>query len=260
MNLVARMRPEASGIKMSTKMMNPYFHAIGRSAALVLTVALITSCQSVPPATFDSVPSGEHVVGHAPGTCDLCDLYYDAQTYVVRIRPARGQAAGIVVSTAGEILTNAHVVQGADEPQIEIHNGKLFRAKVVRRDSRLDLALVQVEGPAARWVPLQLERTSVPQVGSEVYVIGHPLGLGWTVTRGIVSAHRKPGEIAPTAMIQTDAAISLGNSGGPLLDRNGDLVGLVVSKLSGRGAENIAFAIPASVIVEFLAQPGQPSQ
>ncbi len=100
----------------------------------------------------------------------------------------------------------------------------------------------------------------MPPVGSEVYVIGHPLGLGWTVTRGIVSAHRKPGEIAPTAMIQTDAAISLGNSGGPLLDRNGDLVGLVVSKLSGSGVENIAFAIPASVIVEFLAQPGQPSQ
>ncbi|MCH8151944.1 MAG: trypsin-like peptidase domain-containing protein [Planctomycetes bacterium] len=245
---------------MSTKMMNPYFHAIGRSAALVLAAALITSCQSVPPYTFDSVPSGEHVVGHAPGTCDLCDLYYDAQTYVVRIRLARGQAAGIVVSTAGEILTNAHVVQRADEPQIEIHNGEVFPAKVVRRSRRLDLALVEVEGPAARWVPLQLGRTSMPQVGSEVYVIGHPLGLGWTVTRGIVSAHRKPGEVARTAMIQTDAAISPGNSGGPLLDRNGDLVGLVVFKLSGGGAENVAFAIPASVIAGFLAEPGQPSQ
>ena len=88
-----------------------------------------------------------------------------------------------------------------------------------------------------------------------VYVIGHPLGLGWTVSRGIVSAQRKPGEIALTAMIQTDAAISPGNSGGPLLDRNGDLVGIVVSKAVASGAENLAFAIPASVLQDFLTQP-----
>ncbi len=97
----------------------------------------------------------------------------------------------------------------------------------------------------------------MPQVGSEVYVIGHPMGLGWTVTRGIVSAHRKPGEVARTAMIQTDAAISPGNSGGPLLNRHGDLVGLVVAKLSGGGAENVAFAIPASAVLEFLDQAGE---
>ncbi len=242
-------------------MINPYFHAIGPSAALVLAAALITSCQSVPPHTFESAPSGEHIVGHAPGTCDLCDLYYDAQAYVVRILPATGgQGAGIVVSTVGEILTNAHVVQGADKPRIEIHSGEVFPAKVVRRDSRHDLALVLVEVTAAKWVPLQLKRTSMPPVGSEVYVIGHPLGLGWTVTRGIVSAHRKAGEVAPMAMIQTDAAISPGNSGGPLLDRNGDLVGLVVFKLSGVGVENVSFAIPASIIAGFLAESGQPSQ
>jgi len=242
-------------------MINPYFHAIVLSAALVLAATLITSCQSVPPHKFDSAPWGEHVVGHAPGTCDLCDLYYDAQAYVVRIRPAAGgQGAGIVVSTAGEILTNAHVVQGADEPQIEIHSGEVFPAKVVRRDSRHDLALVLVEVPAAKWVPLQLKRISMPPVGSEVYVIGHPLGLGWTVTRGIVSAHRKAGEVAPMAMIQTDAAISPGNSGGPLLDRNGNLVGLVVFKLSGGGVENVSFAIPASIIAGFLAEPRQLSQ
>lgn len=235
--------------------MKGYVHFIGRYAFPVLITAFLTSCRSVPPYTFSSAPQGEHVVGHTPDTCDVCDLYNDAQASVVRIRSANGLAAGLVVSTSGEILTNAHVVRGTARLEIETYDGDVFQTKVVRTDQHHDLALLQVEGSAATWIPLPLKPTSLPRVGSEVYVVGHPLGLGWTVSRGIVSANRKPGEVGRTAMIQTDAAISPGNSGGPLLNRHGDLVGLVVAKLSGGGAENVAFAIPASAVLEFLDPP-----
>ena len=101
---------------------------------------------------------------------------------------------------------------------------------------------------------MQVEPVALPAVGSDVYVIGHPVGLGWTITRGIVSAIRRPGEVAPTEIIQTDAAISPGNSGGPLLDRHGRLVGVVVFKLAGRGVESVGFAIPVSAAAAFIAQ------
>jgi S1-C subfamily serine protease len=89
-------------------------------------------------------------------------------------------------------------------------------------------------------------------VGTKVFVIGHPVRLGWTVTQGIVSGLRGAGEVAPTALIQTDAAISPGNSGGPLLDEHGHLVGIVRSKLVGPGIENVSFAVPASAVRLFL--------
>ena len=164
-----------------------------------------------------------------------------------------------MVSTTGEILTSAHVVQGVDELRIETADGKIFKARVVRTKGSQDLALLRVHDPLASWLPIEIERTRLPRVGSEVYVIGHPLALGWTVTRGIISAQRKPGEIGPMAMLQTDAAVSPGNSGGPLVDGKGHLVGLVAVKVVGPGTENVAFAIPASVLLDFLAQPQSPS-
>lgn len=208
------------------------------------------------PATFDKPTHGEHIVNHAPGVCDLCDLYYKARINVVRVRMTNGQGAGIVVTDAGRIVTNAHVVAGDDAPLIETYGGDRFEATTLRADTQRDLALVAVGGksPPEAWAPVQVERGTLPRVGSDVYVIGHPMGLGWTVSRGVVSAIRNAGEAGQTAMIQTDAAISPGNSGGPLLDREGHLLGLVVAKLAGRGVENIAFAIPASVLAEFLAE------
>ncbi len=209
---------------------------------------------SLGPASFNVARLGEHVVGHEPGTCDLCDLYYAARTQVVRLRTTTGQGAGIVVSDSGRIITNMHLVEGDDTPTVETYAGKMSRAKTLRTRAELDLALVAVDTPSTGWVPMRVEHRGLPAVGSDVYVIGHPVGLGWTVTRGIVSAVRKAGEIAPIDLIQTDAAISAGNSGGPLLDRDGRLVGIVAAKLTGRGIENVAFAIPASVAAEFIAQ------
>ena len=159
-----------------------------------------------------------------------------------------------MVSESGQILTNAHVVGDDDTPSVETYEGQTFAAKTFRRGSEVDLALLQVDPPSGDWTPMKVVRVALPEVGSEVYIIGHPVGLGWTITRGIVSAVRKAGEVAPIEMIQTDAAISPGNSGGPLLDRYGQLVGVVVSKLAGPGIESVGFAIPVSVAAEFITQ------
>ncbi len=213
-----------------------------------------TNVQLSKPASFETTHSQQHVVGHEPGTCDLCDLYYKARTHVVRLRAGSGMGTGFTVSASGQILTNAHVAADDDALSVETYEGEMFAARVLRRNWEVDLALVQVDPPSREWTPMQVQPTALPHVGSDVYVIGHPVGLGWTITRGIVSAVRKAGEIAPIEMIQTDAAISPGNSGGPLLDRHGHLVGVVVSKLAGSGIESVGFAIPVSVVAAFIAQ------
>ena len=118
--------------------------------------------------------------------------------------------------------------------------------------------MLQAVDSTVHWEPISVEPGELPEVGSDVYVIGHPVGLGWTVTRGVVSATRKAGEAGPTPLIQTDAAISPGNSGGPLLDRDGRLLGVVSSKLAGPGIESVGFAIPATVAAGFLANVANP--
>ncbi len=232
----------------------------------LLSVVYASSCVTAPdarstkslsdPVTFDRAPGGEHIVNHAEGVCNLCDLYYKARTGVVRVRTGNGQGAGIVVTSTGRIVTNAHVVEGDDALIIETYHGDRTKATVLRADAQRDVALVSVEREAQSnaWSSIPVQRTALPRVGTDVYVIGHPAGMGWTVSRGVVSAIRNVGDVGRTAMIQTDAAISPGNSGGPLLDREGHLLGLVVAKLAGRGVESIAFAIPASEVAEFLAE------
>jgi serine protease Do len=210
------------------------------------------------PTTFESARSGPHRVGHAPGTCDLCDLYYKARAHVVRVRTQTGIGAGIVVSSSGRILTNAHVAGEDVAPVAETYGGDSLDSRVLRSDAGLDLAVLQAVESAVHWEPISVEPGELPEVGSDVYVIGHPVGLGWTVTRGVVSATRKVGEVGPTPVIQTDAAISPGNSGGPLLDRDGRLLGVVSSKFAGPGIESVGFAIPASVAADFLGDVANP--
>ncbi len=232
----------------------------GRYACVGLAAVCLTDCRAPEKYPTTAAAHREHAVGHAPGTCDLCDLYYDAQDYVVRILGQGSEGAGVIVSSTGGILTSAHVVRGNDRPIIELRNGDLFRARVVRADRRQDLALLQIDGAPTTWIPARVTRAGLPPVGSDVYVVGHPLGLGWTVSRGIVSAIRRPGEVASSAMIQTDAAVSPGNSGGPLLNADGDLLGVVAAKVIARGAENVAFAVPASAVMQFLEQPAPSTQ
>jgi len=198
-------------------------------------------------------PSDLHLVAHPPEACSLCDLYENARVWVVKIHASSGQGSGIVVSRSGLVLTNAHVVGEQGRVDLETSDGFSHTATTLIADPGEDLALLSIDTQGRTWTPVAIEHGTLPPVGSEVYAIGHPLGLGWTITRGIVSGYPWVGGLR---MLQTDAPISPGNSGGPLLDSRGHLVGVMTSKLQGEGAENIAFARPMKAVMEFLARAG----
>jgi S1-C subfamily serine protease len=167
-------------------------------------------------------------------------------TKINKIKPQRRfetiVGSGVIVERDGQILTNAHVVDGAASLTITLDSGTKVPARIVGLDTVLDLALVRAEAagplPAAR-----LGDSSAIKVGDEVVAIGNPIGLDQTMTRGIVSGLNRvlPG-VSDEAMIQTDAPINPGNSGGPLVDRCGQVIG--INTLISEDAQSIGFAVP----------------
>ncbi|HEX5767989.1 MAG TPA: Do family serine endopeptidase [Burkholderiales bacterium] len=163
--------------------------------------------------------------------------------------------SGVVVSAGGYVLTNHHVVDGADEIEVALHDGKKLLAKVVGSDPETDLAVLRVS--AENLPAISFGSSEALRVGDVVLAIGNPFNLGHTVTSGIVSALGRSGLNAATFenFIQTDAAINPGNSGGALIDAGGNLVGintLIISPTGG--AAGIGFAIPVSTAKMVLEQ------
>jgi serine protease Do len=164
----------------------------------------------------------------------------------------RGVGSGFVMSRDGYVLTNNHVVEDADQIKVKLANGKEYVGKIVGRDSKTDLALVKIEG-ASDLQPLKLGNSDDLKVGSWVVAVGSPFGLEQTVTAGIVSAKgRVIGSGPYDNFIQTDASINPGNSGGPLINMNGEVVGINTAIIaSGQG---IGFAIPINMAKEIAPQ------
>lgn len=168
--------------------------------------------------------------------------------------PARGQGSGFIVTSDGLILTNAHVVSDAREVTVKLPDRREFRAKVLGADTVTDVAVLKVEATGLPVVVLGKERDL--QVGDAVLAIGAPFGLEQTVTQGIVSAKGRslPGE-GHVPFIQTDAAVNPGNSGGPLLDASGRVVGINAQIYSRSGGfQGLAFAIPIDVALRVKDQ------
>ena len=154
----------------------------------------------------------------------------------------RGVGSGFVLTTDGLIMTNAHVVEGADEVIVTLTDNREYKAKIIGSDKRTDVAVVKIE--ATGLVAVKIGDTSRLKVGEWVMAIGSPFGLENTVTAGIVSAkQRETGDYLP--FIQTDVAINPGNSGGPLINMRGEVVG-INSQIYSRsgGFQGISFAIP----------------
>lgn len=226
--------------------------------SLTVLICFIAGCRTTdaPEGDGTATPHREgrlHLQPHRHPACPVCNLYTTHREGIVRIVTTTGQGSGVVVTTAGDILTSAHVVSEQDVVLVSTWGGAEYAGTVVSRDEATDLAVVRV-GQSATWTPIELERGEETPVGSKVFVIGHPVGLGWTVSQGIISAQRKAGEIAPTALIQTDAAVSPGNSGGALLAEDGHLLGIIRSKLVGQGIENVSFAVPLADVEVFLTR------
>jgi serine protease Do len=162
----------------------------------------------------------------------------------------RGLGSGVIVSGDGYILTNNHVVDGADQVQVELTDTRSFKAKVIGTDKPSDLAVVKID--ATNLQSLALGNSDGVQVGDVVLAVGNPLGIGQTVTMGIISAKGRStstGNGSYEDFLQTDAPINHGNSGGALVNTKGELVGINSQILSdgGEGNIGIGFAIPANM-------------
>ncbi|HYJ20537.1 MAG TPA: trypsin-like peptidase domain-containing protein [Solirubrobacterales bacterium] len=164
--------------------------------------------------------------------------------------------SGFVIDTEGHMLTNNHVVEGADQIRVKLGDSETtYDAEVVGADPAMDLALLDVEAPADQLHPLALGSSAEMEVGDPVVAIGNPFGLDRTVTSGIVSALQRqisaPDGFSISNVIQTDAAINPGNSGGPLINADGEVIGInsqIATGGGGGGNVGIGFAIPIDTV------------
>jgi serine protease DegS len=173
-----------------------------------------------------------------------------------RQRVERSLGSGVIVDAMGTIITNQHVIAGADSIRVQLADGRIAEATVTGQDPDTDIALLDLSIGDLPIMPLG--RSDTLRVGDIVLAIGNPYGVGQTVTQGIVSATGRSqlGLATFENFIQTDAAINLGNSGGALIDAHGDLVGIntaVLNRTSG-GPEGIGFAIPVNLVRGVMEQ------
>jgi S1-C subfamily serine protease len=207
---------------------------------------------AAPPATGNLDPVERNVIdiyrAASPSVVHVSTVQY-VQNFFFQIVPQEGTGSGFLISADGLVLTNNHVVAGAQEITVRLINGGEFQATLVGADQMTDIAVLKINNADIRpeWV-VKLGNSDSLQVGQTAIAIGNPFGLDSTVTVGVISALNRPvstGETMFDSMIQTDASINPGNSGGPLLDSSGDVIGInaVILSQSG-GSQGIGFAIP----------------
>jgi S1-C subfamily serine protease len=175
---------------------------------------------------------------------------------------AGGQAAqgsGFVYDEQGHVVTNQHVVAGANDINVRFADGATYPAELVGTDRSTDLAVIKVDAPASVFEAIRLGDSSALRVGDPVVALGSPFGLEGTITSGIVSALHRP-MTAPNGFtindsIQTDTAINHGNSGGPLLDSSGRVIGVNAQiESDGGGSDGVGFAIPSNTVRSIVSQ------
>jgi len=177
-------------------------------------------------------------------------------------RKATGLGSGFIIDEKGIVVTNNHVIQGAEDIVVSVNGSKEYKAKVIGKDPYMDLAVLQIESDE-KFIPVSFGDSDKARIGDWVIAIGNPFGFGGTVTTGIISSrNRDIGLTRYDDFIQTDASINVGNSGGPLFDLDGKVVGINTAIIApGRsGSIGIGFAIPsnsASKVIEQLLEFGE---
>ncbi len=180
------------------------------------------------------------------------DMFKDYGTPQKRQTSALG--SGFIIDEKGIVITNNHVIQGAEDVFVRVNGEKNIKAKVIGADPGMDLAVLQIESDQT-FIPVKFGDSDTARIGDWVIAIGNPFGLGGTVTAGIISArNRSIGLSRYEDYIQTDASINQGNSGGPLFNMNGDVVGINTAILGQSGSIGIGFAIPSNSAQKVINQ------
>ncbi len=212
--------------------------------------------KKVAPSVVNIYSERVQVVQNSPAMDPMMQLFmgrvfnFDSLFAMPREMIQRSLGSGIVIGKDGTILTNVHVIQDATKIKVILHDGRVLDAKLVVKDTKVDLAVLQIQDPKVMLTPIEIGDPEAMEVGDMVVAIGNPFGVGTTVTTGIVSAVSRFG-----GFIQTDASINVGNSGGALVNMEGQLIGInnfIISK-SGSSA-GIGFAIPVNMARPALAQ------
>ena len=180
------------------------------------------------------------------------DMFKDYGTPQKRQTSALG--SGFIIDEKGIVITNNHVIKGAEDVFVRVNGEKNIKAKVIGADPGMDLAVLQIESDQ-KFTPVKFGDSDTARIGDWVIAIGNPFGLGGTVTAGIISArNRSIGLSRYEDYIQTDASINQGNSGGPLFNMNGDVVGINTAILGQSGSIGIGFAIPSNSAQKVINQ------
>ena len=175
-------------------------------------------------------------------------------------RKSSALGSGFIINKKGIVVTNNHVIQGAEDIIVRVNGDKEYKAKVIGADPLSDIAVLQLETKET-FIPVRFGDSDKARIGDWVIAIGNPFGLGGTVTSGIISArNRSIGLSRYEDYIQTDASINSGNSGGPLFDMNGDVIGINTAILGRSGSIGIGFSIPsnsAKIVIDQLIEFGE---
>ncbi len=229
---------------------------LNKGASLITTAPSISSDQSN---TQEILQAASRSNGKAISVTEIANLngnsVVEISTEVMvtgrRLQQyiTQGAGSGVIITNDGYIITNNHVIDGANKINVRLKNGETYEAKLIGTDSTTDIAVIKVE--AKNLVPVTFGDSDQLEVGELAVAIGNPLGqLGGTVTDGIISALDREITIDGESMnlLQTNAAINPGNSGGGLFNDGGQFIGLVVAKSSGSDIEGLGFAIPANEV------------
>ncbi|TWU28493.1 S1C family serine protease [Bythopirellula polymerisocia] len=192
-----------------------------------------------------------YVYEHAnPSVVNINTRSVQIDRFFMMQRESEGSGSGAIIDKSGHILTNSHVVDGANEVEVTLASNKTYTAVLIGEDKEHDIAVLKIQAPSKELTPIVLGTSENVRVGQRVYVLGNPFGWDGTLTTGIVSSlnrdlpSRVPGR-AMKSLIQTDAAMNPGNSGGPLLSTNGEMLGMCVAIATKTGQNaGVGFAIP----------------
>ncbi len=234
-------------------------------------MANIASAENVPPpgitepsTVSDEQNSIEVYRTLSPSVAFITSTSYQ-QDFFGGVQEGKGSGSGSVIDTQGRILTNYHVIEGAQKLTVSLGGDKVYPAKVVGGDPDTDLAVIQIDPPREGLTIIPIGDSEKLSVGQKVLAIGNPFGLDRTLTTGIISGLQRPIRSVPVpgsangriieGAIQTDASINPGNSGGPLLDKYGRMIGINSQILSRSGGSvGVGFAIPVSIAKRVIPQ------